>query len=88
MFTPRHPGWIYNESIFDDTGILNVISVLESQYDLNVTTKNIDVNLRFTGGFPNDDLEAALQAITIPLNLNFSIENKDAVTIFGEVISE
>jgi ferric-dicitrate binding protein FerR (iron transport regulator) len=79
------PGWLYNESKFDDRPIMSVLSVLEDEYDLRLTTENIDVNLRFTGGFPNDDLEAALQAITVPLELNFSIDNKDAVTIYGKI---
>ncbi len=82
------PGWIYNESRFDDKPILNVLSVLKSEYNVDLTTENIDVNLRFTGGFPNNDLEAALQAITVPLKLNFSIDSKDAVTIFGKIGSD
>ncbi|NNJ81245.1 MAG: FecR domain-containing protein [Flavobacteriaceae bacterium] len=82
------PGWLYNESTFDDTPILAVLGVLKTEYGIQLTTENIDVNLRFTGGFPNDDLEAALQAITVPLHLNYSIENKDAVTIYGEGSSE
>jgi len=77
------PGWIYNESRFEDSPIMGVISVLKSEYGLEVLTENIDVNLRFTGGFPNDNLEAALQAITLPLGLNYTIDNKDAITIFG-----
>lgn len=67
---------------------MKVLSVLETEYNLDLSTKNIDVNLRFTGGFPNDDLEAALQAVTIPLKLNYSIENKDDVTIFGKTNSD
>lgn len=82
------PGWIHNESRFDDRPILQVISVLEDEYGLTASTENIDVNLRFTGGFPNDDLEAALQAITVPFELNYTIENKDAITIFSTKDSE
>ncbi|MCW5521027.1 FecR domain-containing protein [Aureitalea sp. L0-47] len=82
------PGWIYDESRFEDSPIAGVISVLKSEYGLNVVTENIDVNLRFTGGFPNNDLEAALQAITLPLGLNYTIENKDAITIFGTDTSD
>jgi transmembrane sensor len=82
------PGWIYNESRFDDQPVLKVLDVLESEYKLDLTTENIDVNLRFTGGFPNNDLEAALQAITVPLKLNYAIDGKDAVTIFGKIDSD
>lgn len=82
------PNWLYNESTFNDIPIMKVLSVLETEYNLDLSTENIDVNLRFTGGFPNDDLEAALQAITIPLKLNYAIENKDDVTIFGKTNSD
>jgi len=84
----KEPNWLYNESTFNDVPILKVLSILETEYNLDLSTKNIDVNLRFTGGFPNDDLEAALQAVTIPLKLNYSIENKDDVTIFGKTNSD
>ncbi len=87
VYTTR-PAWIYNESSFDDIAITDVITVLEKQYRMTVTTENIDVNLRFTGSFPNDDLEAALQAVTLPLNLNYTLDNKDAVTIFDAIIPE
>ena len=82
------PAWIHNESRFDDSPVTGVISELKSVYNLDISTENIDVNLRFTGGFPNDDLESALQAITLPLGLNYTIENKDAVTIFGTDTSD
>ena len=78
------PGWLYNESRFDDARIMGVLAVFEDQYNVQLSTENIDVNLRFTGGFPNDDLEAALQAITVPLKLSYSIDSKNAVTIFGK----
>lgn len=82
------PGWLFDESTFNDVVLTDVISELKKQYQINVTTENIDVNLRFTGSFPNKDLEAALQAITLPFNLSYSLENKDAVKIFGKINSE
>jgi ferric-dicitrate binding protein FerR (iron transport regulator) len=81
------PTWIYNESSFDDIALKHVFSELEKHYKIKLSTKNIDVNLRFAGSFPNDDLEAALQAVTLPFNLNYRIDQKDAVTIFGEDIT-
>ncbi len=82
------PGWLYNESAFEDIALRYVIEELEKQYDISIITENIDVNLRFSGSFPNDDLEAALQAVTLPFNLNYRIDNKNVVTISGAYGSE
>ena len=82
------PTWIYNESSYEDVAILDVLKELERRYNIQLTTKNINVNLHFTGTFSHDDLEAALQTITIPLELSYSIENKNEVTIFPKTSSE
>jgi ferric-dicitrate binding protein FerR (iron transport regulator) len=87
VFTSK-PGWIFDESSFDDTSILHVLKELETQYKLTVTTENIDVNLRFTGSFAHNDLETALQSITIPLNLSYRIEDPNAVILYTETVQE
>lgn len=82
------PVWIYNESSYENVAILDVLKELEQRYNVTVSTKNINVNLHFTGTFSHDDLEAALQTITIPLELSYSIENTNEITIFPNISSE
>ena len=77
------PSWIHNESTFKNVKIEAVLQELKSVYSINLITENIDVDLRYTGSFTNRDLESALQTITLPLGLNYAIENKN-VTIFTE----
>lgn len=77
------PSWIRNESTFENTSIQAVVKVLETEYDMDITTENIDVTLRYTGSFPNDNLEAALKAVTLPLNLNYNIDSEGMVTLFS-----
>lgn len=77
------PGWITNESTFKNVQILAVLDELKSVYSINVITENIDVDLRYTGSFTNRDLDAALQTITLPLGLNYTLESKN-VTIFAK----
>jgi transmembrane sensor len=77
------PGWITNESSFKNVKILAVLDELKSVYAINVITENIDVDLRYTGSFTNRDLDAALQTITLPLGLNYILENKN-VTIYAK----
>ncbi|QNJ98071.1 FecR family protein [Constantimarinum furrinae] len=82
------PGWIFNESSYDDVMLKNVLKELEKQYNIRVSTKNIDVNLRFTGSFTHENLEAALQTVTLPFGFNYSINNTNAVTIFANEPSQ
>jgi len=75
------PGWIHDESTFNNKSIELVLEELKSVYAINIITKNIDVDLRYTGSFTNLDLEAALETITLPLGLEYAIDNKN-VTLF------
>ena len=75
------PGWIHDESTFKNKSIDLVIAELKSVYAINIITENIDVDLRYTGSFTNLDLEAALETITLPLGLEYAIDNKN-VTLF------
>jgi len=77
------PGWIHDESTFKNIAIGLVMEELKSVYSINLITKNIDVDLRYTGSFTNLDLEAALETITLPLGLEYAIENKN-VTLFAK----
>jgi len=73
------PRWIKNESSFEDTSLSLVLGELKSIYSVNIITENIDVDLRYTGSFTNLDLETALETITLPLGLRYSIENKNVI---------
>ncbi|MAZ73888.1 MAG: anti-sigma factor [Flavobacteriaceae bacterium] len=82
------PEWIGDESSYDDVLIYHVINDLESTYNTTITTKNIDVTLRYTGSYTHKDLEAALQTITIPLGLTYTIESETSIIISSENSSE
>jgi transmembrane sensor len=75
------PEWIHNESSYDNIRIIDVLSDFETTYNTSVTTKNIDVTLRYTGSYTHKDMEAALQTITIPLGLTYTIENDTSIII-------
>ena len=75
------PVWFGKESSFDNVPIAQVLDDLKDRYEIVLNTQNIDVTLRFTGSFTHTDLDAALQTITIPLGLTYTIENNNTVTI-------
>ncbi|WP_432411570.1 FecR family protein [Rasiella sp. SM2506] len=87
VFTTK-PEWIANESSYDDVSITNVLKDFETTYHTTVTTKNIDVTLRYTGSYTHKDLEAALQTITIPLGLTYTIESETSIIITSKNTSE
>lgn len=78
------PKWMHNISEFNAIPIKEVLSELERQYDVEVTFKNIDVNRLFTGGFPHNNLENALIAITQPMNMTYELSSSNLVIIHGK----
>lgn len=74
------PAWLNNESHFKSMPYKFVLSELERQYQLTIDTKNINTSTLFTGKFVHNDLELALKAITLPLNITYSKE-KDLIVL-------
>lgn len=77
------PTWVLSKSTFKSVPLSHILSEMERQYDLTILKNDIDVDLIFTGGFTHKNLETALQAIAIPLNLSYEI-NEDVVTLKNE----
>ena len=75
------PSWLNNESSFVSVTLDQVLSELERQYDIQVHRNEIDTLKLFTGTFPNNNIKLALQAITIPFNLEFEITDEKTVII-------
>ena len=77
------PTWLHKLSSFDSTPLYVVIEELENQYNIPVELKGIDVNQLFTGSFTHENIEVALQSITIPLQLKFK-KAKEKVYLTSE----
>lgn len=73
------PLWLHGESNFKSVPLSYVISEFENQYDLIIIAEHIDTTRLFTGSFTHNNLNLALQSITIPLNLSFSKSEKTIV---------
>ncbi|OBX21915.1 MULTISPECIES: FecR family protein [Bizionia] len=69
------PAWLHNESQFKSMPYKFVLNELERQYKLKVDAKTINTSVLFTGKFVHTDLELALKAITLPLNITYTKEN-------------
>lgn len=82
--TDVSPSWIKNESLFLSVPFAHVIREFERQYDVTVLTRDVDLEKLFTGKFIHNDQSLALQAISLPLNLKYEIENENQVILSGE----
>jgi len=79
-----NPSWIKDESSFENASLFSVIKELEIQYPIKVTTKNINLNQRFSGSFSHKNLSLALTLICDPLNLSFEINDEENVTLYAK----
>ncbi len=79
----RLPDWKENKSSFKSLPYQYIIKEFERQYDVNISTKNIDLTTLFTGSFIHTDIETALQSITIPMRLHYTIDAKK-ITLYRE----
>lgn len=79
------PDWLKGESNFKSVPLKHVIQELERQYNVTINADKADLNQLFSGGFTHNNLEIALQSITIPVNLNYEINgNKIVITVEGQ----
>ena len=77
------PSWINNESSFESIPLTYVFAELERQFNIKVSTENIDTNLLFTGSFNNTDLNMALKSISTPSKTRYKIDGDDVLFYAG-----
>lgn len=78
------PQWLANVSYFKSMPFKEVISEFERQYNVTIMANNIDKTSLFTGSFNHNNLPLALKSITLPLNLNYSLENNSTIILTRE----
>ncbi|AXG70931.1 fec operon regulator FecR [Kordia sp. SMS9] len=76
------PYWTQNLSSFSAVPIQEVFDEIARQFDVNISTENINNDQRFTGGFQHDDLQKALRSVTEPMNLRFEMSAKKSVIVY------
>lgn len=82
----QSPAWLAQESAFESVPIAEVFAEFERQYNVTLTTENVNLNQLFTGRFVHTDIHLALKSISIPLDLKYKIdEAKKTVVLSGEV---
>lgn len=82
--TNLNPSWINNESYFKSMSFTRVLHEFERQYNVTINSQDIDIEQLFTGSFVHNNKELALKSITLPLNLNYSIEINNSIVLSRE----
>lgn len=68
------PSWLSNESSFKSIPLNYVLDELQRQYNIEITTENINTTQLFSGSFSNENLELALKSISVPLQIKFNLD--------------
>ena len=76
-----------DESSFKSIPLRFVLAELERQYNLEISTENIDLNQSFTGSFSNTNLNLALQSISTPYQIAYTKQG-DKVLFYVESASK
>jgi ferric-dicitrate binding protein FerR (iron transport regulator) len=77
------PSWINNESSFTSMPFKTIISEFERQYNVTFKVNTINEEQLFTGSFTHNDIDLALKAITLPLNLTYA-KNEGTIILKSE----
>ena len=81
-FDVNEKSWLQKESNFKSIALRFVLAEIENQFDYTIETKDVDLDILYSGGFTHTDINIALQSITIPLQLSYKIDGKK-ITIFS-----
>ena len=68
------PSWMNDESSFRSIPFKFVLNELERQYDIEISTKDVDTLQLFTGTFSNTNINLALESISAPYQIQYRIE--------------
>ena len=77
----QQPDWFLNKSSFKSIPLKLVIDELERQYNIAISVENVNTDRLFTGSFEHNDLEAALEVVTIPFNLTYKKQGNSSYRI-------
>ncbi|KAA1243579.1 FecR family protein [Aquimarina sp. RZ0] len=75
------PSWLSGETTFLNTPLKQVIESLQNQFDLTFDKNDINEHKRFTGSYSHNDIELALKTIFVPMEISFTLKNKNNVIL-------
>ncbi|GAA3566322.1 FecR family protein [Snuella lapsa] len=82
-FNVTDPSWTIGESTFNNAPISQVLIALENQYNITCDIANINLNKRFTGGFPHNNLKLALKMVTTPMEYSYTFNESKGIIVLN-----
>ncbi|MEQ6118675.1 FecR domain-containing protein [Reichenbachiella sp. MALMAid0571] len=68
------PSWLKSETKFEKAPLIQVIKSLEKLYNIEIFLGSISLKRRFTGSYPNDKLDVALQIVFNPFEISYELK--------------
>lgn len=78
------PSWLINESSFISVPYEQVVKEFERQYNVVITTNEVDLEQLFTGRFTHNDISLALKSISLPFNLRYKLEENQHIVLSSD----
>lgn len=75
------PSWKNFESTFTNIPLSYLLETFKRVYGVNILTEGVDLQKRFSGSFPNNDMKIALETISNSMNLEYQIKNKKQIVL-------
>jgi len=73
------PEWLQHELAFNTDKLAAVIAELERNYDISIEAQNLNLDEKFTGTIPSDNLELALQIVSSVYRLEYIKNNNQII---------
>lgn len=73
------PLWLQHQSVFKSTPIKHVFQALEKHYNLKFTYTKFDDTTLFTGVFPNNNQNIALETVLKSVNLSYTVKGNRVI---------
>lgn len=77
----NEPSWMVGESTFVSTPLEIVLESIENQYNIKFVGEIKEKSKLFTGSFVHSDLNLALDAVLIPMNINYVIKKNNTIVL-------
>ena len=76
--------WTKRILVFKSSGFDEIVETLENWYDVDITVKNLNRPITYTGEFPSESLESVLERIAFVERFSFEIDEKNerSITIY------
>lgn len=79
QFEELNPSWIEKQSTFKSLPIKYVFNALEKHYNIKIVYDNFDDTIPYTGTFPNNNKEIALETVLKSVNLKYTIKGNSVI---------